>query len=303
MSDTFDPFGISGSPEEIAKQLYGYSAWALEDPELTNPDSGMNVIMEAALKGWSPDMLKGALSKTSWWKTKSEAERNWENLLGSDNASAMKQISDKADEIRNELIQQGVNLDDGAIRNIAADALRFGMTDTQIKLALNAELQRSPSVLKSKIGAEYKALSRQYAVPMADATIQKWAADSISGVSSDEFYRQYLVNQAKARFQDPTLGKFLDAGGTVDQYADPYRQMASQVLGIDPNTVDFSDPKWIAAINVKDDKGNVRSMNYDEWTTYLKSDANYGWDKTNDAKAQAQQFVDKLGQAFGKVAN
>ena len=79
--------------------------------------------------------------------------------------------------------------------------------------------------------------------------------------------------------------------------------MASQTLGIDPNQVDFSDPKWAAAINVKDPKtGDVRSMNYDEWTTYLKQNDNYGWQDTADGRKQAQSFVNDLGVAFGKVA-
>lgn len=299
MSDIWTPtdaLGLGDSPDDVARQLYGYMASYLDDPEI-GP-----ILRQAAAGGWSVDMLKGALSKTKWWQTTSDAARAWDATAATDQATAERQISEKASQIRDELVQQGVNLDEGAIRNVALDSLRGGWSDQQIKLALDAELQRSPSVLKSKVGADYKALSRQYAVPLADATIQQWAAHSISGNTSDEMFRQYLVEQAKARFRDPTLGKFLDAGGTVDQYADPYKQMAAQVLGIDPNTVDFSDPKWIAAINVKDDKGEVRSMNYDEWTQYLKSNDAYGWQDTNDGRDQAQKLVDDIGRAFGKEA-
>lgn len=300
MSDIFNPadaLGLGDSPDDVAKQLYGYMASYLDDPEV-GP-----ILRQAAAGGWSVDMLKGALSKTTWWKTTSDAARTWDETADNDPATAERQISDKASQIRDQLVQQGVNLDDNTIRGVAKDSLRGGWSDQQTKLALDAELQRSPSVLKSKIGVELKALTRQFATPMSDDAIQARAAHIISGNSSEEIFRQYLVDQAKARYKDPALAAYLDGGGTVDQYADPYKQMAAQTLGIDPNQVDFSDPKWAAAINVKDPKtGDVRSMDYDEWTTYLKQNDNYGWQDTADGRKQAQSFVNDLGVAFGKVA-
>jgi hypothetical protein len=183
------------------------------------------------------------------------------------------------------------------------DALRFGWDDNQLKTGLDAELQRSPDVLKSKVGADYKALASQYAVPLADSTVSQWAAHSISGVGSDEQYRQYLVAQAKSRFQDPTMQKFLDSGGTVSQFYDPYKQMAGQTLGIDPNTIDLTDPKWTMAINARDPSTQqIRAMTLDEWDRFIKTSGDYGYQNTDQAKQAAASFESTIGTMFGKSA-
>jgi len=189
MSDIFTPtdaLGLGDSPDDVAKQLYGYLASYLDDPEI-GP-----ILRQAAAGGWSTDMLQGALSKTNWWKTTSDTARQWDAQATTDPASAEKQILQKTSDIRDELVQQGINIDDATIRKVATDALRGGWSDTQTKAALDAELQRSPSVLQSKVGADFRALAQQYATPLSDAAIQQWAAHSISGVSSDELYREYL---------------------------------------------------------------------------------------------------------------
>jgi hypothetical protein len=42
-------------------------------------------------------------------------------------------------------------------------------------------------------------------------------------------------------------------------------------------------------------------MTSGEWEIMLRSDAKYGWDKTNNAKAEARQLATSIAQAFGKV--
>src|SRR5205814_699226 len=134
------------------------------------------------------------------------------------------QITKGANAIRQELMAIGVTLDEGRIQEVATEAIRFGWDDAQTKMALDSDLMRSPDLAKSKIGTDFKALAQQYAVPLSDAAISAWSAHVVSGAQSDEQFREYLSQQAQGRFRDNApLTKWLQGGGTVSQYFDPYK--------------------------------------------------------------------------------
>ena len=146
-----------------------------------------------------------------------------------------------------------------------------------------------------------KQIASSYAVPIDDASAYKWALDIQSGAADQAGVTNWAKEQAKSLF--PSLGAALDSGLTVDQYAAPYRSIAAQELNINPDTVQWSDPKWQAALSQIDPKTGVRtSMSLDDWTRKLRSDPVYGFDQTQGAKNQAVDFATKIGQALGRVA-
>lgn len=306
MSNTENPItALGGAPgqNEAVIQLYGYMAWAWNIPEVG--DILRQAAADAAVGSpWADDKLQAALKNTDWWKTTADSERKWEQTMAEDPASAQQQITNLASQIQQQLTQQGVELDQTRIRQVAEQALRWNWDNNETKAALDLELQRAPGVLMSKVGVDFKSLASQYGVPISDAAIQQWAAHSISGVKSDELFRQYLVQQANQRFADnATLKDYMAKGGTVSQYFDPYRQIAGQILGVNPDNVDLSDPKWSAAINATiDDKGTIGPMTYDQWSTYLKTNAAFGYQKTTNGQNDQASLSDTIGKLFGKTA-
>jgi hypothetical protein len=256
--------------------------------------------------GWSQAQMDSALQKTDWWKTTSDTKRQWIEKTSNDPASAQQQVSDKAATINSQLVQQGVRLDPSRVQDIATQALEFGWNDVETKAALDSELMRSPSVLASQVGTNYKALADQYGVGMSDERVQQWAAHSISGVRSDEEFRQYLVTQAKGMFQNNAdVQKFLDDGGTTDQYFDPYKQDAATVLGVNPDSIHLSDPKWSAAINAQHldasgkPIGQIGSMTRQEWIQKLKSDPQYGYSSTTNGINDGAAIGATITSLFG----
>jgi hypothetical protein len=108
----------------------------------------------------------------------------------------------------------------------------------------------------------------------------------------------YAIEQAKSLF--PGLTAALDAGQTVDQYADPYKQIATQELNVNPADIQWTDPKWMKALNQVDPKTGARtSMSLDQWLSTLRTDPTYGYDQTNKAGQQAAQLATQLSQRFG----
>lgn len=288
----------AGSTDETAAQLYGYLATFLTMPVVGD------ILRQAALEGWDQSKLEAKLATTEWWKTTQESARQFDAKWQTDRASIEAQIAQQVASLRAELTQQGVPIDDSRLHEIAKQAIRMNWSPEQTKAAMDSELMRSPDVLHSKVGTDLKALAGQYAVELSDPAIATWAAHIISGIKGDEQYREYMVSQAKSRFGDKQLGQFLDQGGTVSQFYDPYRQRAAAVLGVNPDSVDLSDPKWFAALNARDpkDPNTVRAMTVNEWDQYMKATPTYEYDKTPQAKQDAYALAGTIGTMFGRAS-
>jgi hypothetical protein len=49
------------------------------------------------------------------------------------------------------------------------------------------------------------------------------------------------------------------------------------------------------------DEGKKRAMTTGEWEKLLRTDARYGWEKTENAKTEARSLANNLAQAFGRI--
>lgn len=285
-----------GSTEDTVQQLYGYLSTYLNVPEVGD------ILRKAAIEEWPQAKLEAALSQTTWWKTSQESSRQFDAKWETDRGSVEAQIAQQVASLRSDLVKQGVPIDDSRLYEIAKESIRMNWSTEQTKAAMDSELQRT-SLIHSRVGTDYKALANQFGVELSDAAISQYAAHSISGIGSDELYREDLVTKAKSRFRDPSLDNFLDGGGTTDQFYSDYKQRAASRLGINPDTINLSDPKWFAAINGKDPKtGEVRAMTVDEWDKFIMQDPRYGYDQTTQAKTDAYGVASQIGQIFGKGA-
>jgi hypothetical protein len=143
-------------------------------------------------------------------------------------------------------------------------------------------------------------LAADYAVPMSTASVSKWIDDVMNGAATYDDFKLYLTQMAASRF--PWLADSLNRGQTVRQIQDPYIQIASQVLGIVPDTVNMNDPKWLAGLEMTDPKtGAMRAMTIAEWQQFLKSSGGYGYNTSRHAQSSVADLLTAIGQAFGKV--
>lgn len=148
--------------------------------------------------------------------------------------------------------------------------------------------------------SKMRQLADQYALDLADVTLEQWARKELSGEIGEDGFGEYLREQAKSMF--PSLAKAIDQGITVDQYADPYRQTAARMLEIAPESIRWSDPKWNRALQTIDPQTGQRvSMSLADWQTLIRTDAAYGFDRTSQAQAAAAEFAGQLAKTFGRV--
>jgi hypothetical protein len=137
-------------------------------------------------------------------------------------------------------------------------------------------------------------VGKAYFNTMSDATIES----RLTGVLNDEDIQRQQRELAKTKYGH--LGGLIDQGFTLADLSSGFRQQAAQLLEKDENSIDMSQADFEAAYNYGE-PGQKRMMTNGEWEIMLRTNAKFGWDKTNNAKAEARQLSSSIVQAFGKV--
>ena len=153
------------------------------------------------------------------------------------------------------------------------------------------------SVTRAKKSNEYLKVAnvgKAYFNTISDATIES----RLTGVLNDEDIQRQQRELAKTKYAH--LGGLIDQGFTLADLSSGFKQQAAQLLEKDENAIDMSQADFEVAYNFGE-PGQKRMMTNGEWEIMLRSNAKFGWDKTNNAKAEARQLASTISQAFGKV--
>lgn len=264
-------------------------------------------VANAVQNNWPQARLQAALEATPYFQQTPDTQRQVDVLAATDPATYQQratQTGDTITRIRNEL-----GLPDPGLPFLAS-AMFNNWDDTQIRMHLVAQSTLQPQQAGT-IGDEMsklKAIANDYGLPVSDQTVFQYASKIAGGLMTREDFQAYAQNQAKSLY--PTLASAIDRGITVRQFADPYLQIAQQELGINPATVDLTDPKWNQMLDsqvgetanmVKGAPSTRGPMTLADWTKTIRSDPTYGYDKTPGAQTQAARFATSLLQEFGNL--
>lgn len=129
---------------------------------------------------------------------------------------------------------------------------------------------------------------------VSDETVQR----TLMGDMTNEDVQRQQRELAKTKYGH--LAPLLDQGLTLMDIGDTFRTTASQILEKDPNTIDMSQSDYEVALNFGE-PGQKRVMTNGEWERLLRTDRKYGWENTENAKAEARRLADSITKAFGRV--
>lgn len=285
--------------EEAAKELYGgYFAVIQSVPEL------QELLRLATQNGWSEAKFNYELQQTSWWKQNSSTARDWDLSSQLDPATAQQQVDNLASRLRNmSLTEFGVQLDETQLQKLARDSLRFGWSEQMVKNAIGLEATRSGQgvgqLASGFLGQGLKQTANAYGLKLSDDMLNRWTSAIATGQETKERFQQYAVNTAKNLF--PAISAQLDTGLTFQDIVDPFRNVAAQILEINPESIDFIDPKFARAISNVDQSGQQRMMSFSEWGDYLRTERSFGYEYTSDAQQRAFKVGNDLANLFGRV--
>lgn len=266
--------------------------------------------------------LEADIKNTGWYQKHDAGHRSMQILKATDPSEYGRQLGEMSKQVSLEAQRQGTVLDPATTAQFSKDALAEGWSTQQIDKYLAAQYQSehgtAPGGTGQAVGApagapqgagDIGALQRQftqqaadYLVPVSDSSVLQWAQKAVAGQVTADDYTNYLKGQAKSLF--PGMAVSIDAGVTPEQYTDPYKQLASQVLQMPADTVNFADPKWNRALFQVDAKTGARTpMSLTDWATTLRQDPTYGYSKTPGARSQAADMTQQILDEFGATGN
>ena len=266
-----------------------------------------NLLLWGAGAGWTDEELQDHIHQTTYYKTTSEPQRAWDKLAIVNPGEAKKQYLTAVETTLKYARQLGMGMTNAQVQWVANYANTHSWTEEQVHDHLVATLHAG----QTSVGAgEYsaamtqvRALANEYALPLTDKETVDYATNLLTGRSgggtaNENSLRATFGQRAASLY--PSLKEELAAGTTVAQWAQPYKSVAQQELGIAGDAMTFNDPKWKAMLEGQADKSGVRQpMTLSEWQTKIRTDAQYGFDKTANGKAAAGGISNALLEMFG----
>lgn len=128
----------------------------------------------------------------------------------------------------------------------------------------------------------------------ADSDIEKVLTGQMLTADYERQQREF----AKTRYGH--LSNLLDQGMTLESIASAYKTTAARLLELNPNAIDMSTGAFEQAVTFGEE-GKKRLMTNSEWEKLLRTDPQYGWEKTNNAKDEARALSANIAQAFGRI--
>jgi hypothetical protein len=237
------------------------------------------------------------------WETPESQARFAAELNNTDFFSELK----TKDVVRNvKAVVGDLGFDSVPFNKFLTTAMNFGWEGDVLKSEVYKEAFRKDdsgnfanptAVTRAKASTDYKkaqGFGRAFFSTVSDSTIEQ----RLTGVITDEDLIRQQRELAKTRYGH--LGNLIDQGLTLEDIAGSFQQKAAQVLERDINDIDMGTADFESAFNFGEE-GKKRMMSSGEWEIMLRSDAKYGWDKTENAKQEARGLAASIAQAFGKV--
>ncbi len=278
----------------------------------------LQVLGQAAHEGWPPDRFQQAMQNTTYWKTRTEAQRDWDALSAVEPAEAQKRMQASIQKIEDISARLGLKPRGDAatntsnflhdVYNISSQA----MTDQQIEDYLTSKywatnINQASGEIAANLGT-IRGMQADYALPHAPQTAYHMAIQMATGAISSDTVKGNLAQQAAALYGGE-VANAIKQGKTVRQWADPYISLAAQNLEVGADQIDLSQPKWQAFLQQpvnpnhpgQQTQPGTRPMTLAEWQTKIRTDPTYGFSKTSNAKQTAAQMATQLDQKFGAI--
>jgi hypothetical protein len=293
--------GVPTDWETAAAEMYPeYYAIVRNQPEIAE------LLKRYINEGWSETKFQAELRGTNWWKTTTASAREWDTASALDPASYQSQVDEQATLISTQALNLGIRLSDERAQKLALDSLRLGWGPQTILNSIGMAATEAGSVGATQLregfyGQQVRQIARQYGVTLADQTFNSFVNRIAVGDETMESFQDYALTIAKSLY--PSITDQLDAGRTFDDIVAPFREIAASTLEMNPDEIDFTDPKWVTPITYQPDPktGEQRLMSLAEWGKELRTNTAYGYEYTDQAKQQAYRVTEQLANLFGRV--
>lgn len=295
------------TPEDIKAQ-YGFVAMLAQSV----PEIGA-LMQRAVAEKWTSDRFQMAVAATNWWKTTPAQTRQWVTQNVADPASATRTMQTGGDEISvlaSRFGFQGIPQD--VLQKIWLDGQLSGYDDSMMQQwTWNALWNYGRANGQVPTGGEFGARVQQagelasqygYAPKDLDKQIQQAMGMALSSGQTGDGGMADWLNKLK-NYASSKYAPFADriqAGETVRDIAQPYIDMYSQTLEVNPQDVGLDDQYLQRWMQGQSEAGKPPAS-VPVWQAQqdLRKDARWGF--TQNAKQATAQAANIIGKAFGFV--
>lgn len=157
------------------------------------------------------------------------------------------------------------------------------------------DLEQSATSAIAQSAFDYKALARDYFMPLSDEAARNYAEQIYVGDITAENLEMLFREQAMARF--PSLAGFINDGFTLQDYFAPYESEMEAML--DRQVTIFDEFSEIIDY-VPQPGSEARPMTFSEMREFTRRLPE--WKHSTQGQNSAKLFAHTLGQMFGEVA-
>jgi hypothetical protein len=285
-------------------------AWMLNVPDLGS------VIVQMAQTGADETAVTAALQSTPWWQTHGDSVRKWIQEVQTDPGQSQADMSAQESSLGATLSQMGFQATGAQLSLLASQSLALGWTDQQIKDNISqnivtdskGNMQFKYAGITTGVGAGGSLQSSvqsiqneaaKYLVPISNSTAQSFATSLAGGHMTLDGVDAYFQNQAASLY--PSIAGAIKSGITPADYVTPYKEVAAQLLGVAPDSIDMTQAKWQRPLSTPGPGGTPTAMSLYDWQQTIMKDPQYGYMNSVNAKDRASSIASGLAQVFGKA--
>ena len=264
-------------------------------------------------QAWLLDIDKSKFPGLNQLLQRAATDRMWESQEGLQRFAAELEATDFYVDLRDKDTVRTVKslvgdlgFESKPFNKFLTDAANFGWEGDTLKSEVYKEAFRKDDVgnyvnptavaraKKSTDWLKVSGIGKSFFNNLSDNAIEQ----RLTGVTTDEDIVRQQRELAKTKYGH--LSNLIDQGLTLEEIAASYRDRAASLLERDVNDIDMGTTDFEVAFNYGDE-GKKRLMSTGEWEIMLRSDAKYGWDKTQNAKQEARGLATSIAQAFGRI--
>lgn len=201
------------------------------------------------------------------------------------------------DEQVRRLTLSGIKLDpnDKAVRDMLETAYDNAETDNQVDikaLALN-----SGKAIGGAVGgsiADLRAYAKAFGIKYTDADYNRWSSEIFSGTTTANDIQSKIRQDSASAF--PVYADKILSGTSVSSIGSAYLSSVANILELDPDSLDFSEPLLRKALQYTED-GKPSVMPVWMFEQELRKDPR--WQYTNNARESVYNAVYQIGTDWG----
>lgn len=269
-----------------------------------NSDPSLKKIFEQAVRDdWTTEEFVARARETNWYKKNSESARQAIILKLSDPATWGQRVAQTRAMLGQIAQEMGAPIPGATMQALAEQALTFGWNESQIRATLAGYIKFGPEGNFMGRAAQTETELKEFARSMGLRVSDQWILERVKQEartpgSGLETGRDLLRKMATSAF--PHLAGRIEAGETLEQIADPYRQSMARLLELNPEQLDLFDGTIRSALSGQDQNGKPAMKSLWQFELDLRKDPR--WMRTNNAREQGMAVARQVLSDFGLVS-